>query len=219
MGHRWTDHLGLCSRRKTCLCISAKDAADTQAKGGIPFSDTFSHVSPSRNFPVRATILSICFCCVYGLLYLVSTTAFNSIVTSAVLYLVRPPLSKTSNLPSEKISTYNSPSSFFPPNPEHHLRRPSGHHHLPRPRDLPSGSSLRSRHRRLHLQSSLAAACHGARNFHLPPARTACHGEQYELYPRYPVRHVFCHRVLLVYEGQEVYRSEDWLGVVGYNCL
>ncbi|KAL2052038.1 hypothetical protein ABVK25_007730 [Lepraria finkii] len=54
---------------------------------GIPFSEFFSHVSTSRDFPVRATILSICFCCIYGLLYLASTTAFNSIVTSAVLYL------------------------------------------------------------------------------------------------------------------------------------
>ncbi|KAL8902072.1 MAG: hypothetical protein Q9207_004897 [Kuettlingeria erythrocarpa] len=41
----------------------------------------------SQNFPVRATVLSVCFCCLYGLLYLASTTAFNSIVTGAVLYL------------------------------------------------------------------------------------------------------------------------------------
>ncbi|KAL8856519.1 MAG: hypothetical protein Q9178_006834 [Gyalolechia marmorata] len=54
---------------------------------GIPFSEFFSHVSIHRDFPVRATVLSICFCCLYGLLYLASTTAFNSIVTGAVLYL------------------------------------------------------------------------------------------------------------------------------------
>lgn len=54
---------------------------------GIPYSEFFSHVSTSRDFPVRATVLSICFCCLYGLLYLASSTAFNSIVTSAVLYL------------------------------------------------------------------------------------------------------------------------------------
>ena len=65
-------------------------AANKQPKRGIPYSEFFSHVSTSRDFPVRATILSICFCCIYGLLYLASTTAFNSIVTSAVLYLVRP---------------------------------------------------------------------------------------------------------------------------------
>ncbi|KAI4204342.1 MAG: hypothetical protein LQ346_001614 [Caloplaca aetnensis] len=54
---------------------------------GVPFSEFFSHVSASQNFPVRATVLSVCFCCLYGLLYLASTTAFNSIVTGAVLYL------------------------------------------------------------------------------------------------------------------------------------
>ncbi|KAL8959294.1 MAG: hypothetical protein Q9193_003817, partial [Seirophora villosa] len=57
------------------------------SKRGLPFSEFFSHVSVSQNFPVRATVLSICFCCIYGLLYLASTTAFNSIVTGAILYL------------------------------------------------------------------------------------------------------------------------------------
>ncbi|KAL8916430.1 MAG: hypothetical protein Q9208_008516 [Pyrenodesmia sp. 3 TL-2023] len=56
---------------------------------GVPFSEFFSHVSVSQKFPVRATALSVCFCCLYGLLYLASTTAFNSIVTGAVLYLGR----------------------------------------------------------------------------------------------------------------------------------
>ncbi|KAI4235165.1 MAG: hypothetical protein LQ349_003345 [Xanthoria aureola] len=54
---------------------------------GIPYSEFFSHVDVYRDFPLRATVLSICFCCLYGLLYLASTTAFNSIVTGAVLYL------------------------------------------------------------------------------------------------------------------------------------
>jgi choline transport protein len=39
------------------------------------------------NLPLRTTVASIIFACLYGLLYLVSTTAFNSIVTSAVLFL------------------------------------------------------------------------------------------------------------------------------------
>lgn len=54
---------------------------------GIPFSEYFSRVSVTRDFPARGTALSVCFCCLYGLLYLASTTAFNSIVTGAVLYL------------------------------------------------------------------------------------------------------------------------------------
>ena len=54
---------------------------------GLPYSAYFSHVSERFLFPVRATILTLVFCSLYGLLYLVSTTAFNSFITSAVLYL------------------------------------------------------------------------------------------------------------------------------------
>lgn len=54
---------------------------------GLPYSAYFSHVSERFLFPVRATVLTLAFCSLYGLLYLISTTAFNSIITSAVLYL------------------------------------------------------------------------------------------------------------------------------------
>lgn len=53
--------------------------------GGLPYSTFFAHVSQRYVFPVRTTILTLVFCCCYGLLYLISTTAFNSIITSAVL--------------------------------------------------------------------------------------------------------------------------------------
>ena len=55
--------------------------------GGLPYSTFFSHVSERHKFPVRTTVLALIFCSIYGLLYLISTTAFNSIITSAVLYL------------------------------------------------------------------------------------------------------------------------------------
>ncbi|KAI1390614.1 amino acid/polyamine transporter I [Hypoxylon trugodes] len=55
--------------------------------GGLPFSQYFAHVDEGLGFPLRTTILAIIFCAVYGLVYLGSTNAFNSIVTSAVLYL------------------------------------------------------------------------------------------------------------------------------------
>lgn len=67
--------------------LAGEDANQTNQRG-IPYSEFFSHVDVYRDFPLRATVLSICFCCLYGLLYLASTTAFNSIVTGAVLYLV-----------------------------------------------------------------------------------------------------------------------------------
>ncbi|CAF9935819.1 MAG: hypothetical protein HETSPECPRED_009909 [Heterodermia speciosa] len=76
-------YMGLASQWVTAGRMTWAFARDR----GIPFSQFFSYVSIHRDFPVRATILSVCFCCLYGLLYLTSTTAFNSIVTGAVLYL------------------------------------------------------------------------------------------------------------------------------------
>ncbi|KAJ5107336.1 hypothetical protein N7456_004011 [Penicillium angulare] len=54
---------------------------------GVPFSKFFSHIHPELQFPLHATIAAFVFTCIYGLLYLASTTAFNSIITSAVLFL------------------------------------------------------------------------------------------------------------------------------------
>ncbi|CAG7934397.1 unnamed protein product [Penicillium olsonii] len=54
---------------------------------GVPFGEYFSKIHPKLQFPVNATVAAFIFTWIYGLLYLVSTTAFNSIVTSAVLFL------------------------------------------------------------------------------------------------------------------------------------
>ncbi|KAF3805166.1 Choline transport protein [Colletotrichum gloeosporioides] len=54
---------------------------------GVPFSSYFANVDSKRHLPIRTTVASYVFACLYGLLYLVSTSAFNSIVTSAVLFL------------------------------------------------------------------------------------------------------------------------------------
>ncbi|EXJ78191.1 hypothetical protein A1O3_09352 [Capronia epimyces CBS 606.96] len=54
---------------------------------GVPFSGYFSKIDSRLDFPVRTTCAAFLFSAIYGLLYLASTTAFNSIVTSAVLYL------------------------------------------------------------------------------------------------------------------------------------
>lgn len=53
----------------------------------MPYGDFFVHIDKKLQFPLRTTIACITFVCLYGLLYLASTTAFNSIVTSAVLIL------------------------------------------------------------------------------------------------------------------------------------
>ncbi|KAL6237567.1 hypothetical protein BDW75DRAFT_248819 [Aspergillus navahoensis] len=54
---------------------------------GTRFPSYFSAVSPTFQFPVRTTTAAFIFVLIYGLLYLASTTAFNSIITSAVLFL------------------------------------------------------------------------------------------------------------------------------------
>ncbi|KAK7419472.1 hypothetical protein QQZ08_010842 [Neonectria magnoliae] len=54
---------------------------------GVPFSPYFVKIDRNLEFPVRTTVASFVFVLLYGLLYLASTTAFNSIVTSAVLFL------------------------------------------------------------------------------------------------------------------------------------
>ncbi|KAH6989506.1 amino acid/polyamine transporter I [Ilyonectria sp. MPI-CAGE-AT-0026] len=54
---------------------------------GVPYSKYFVKIDKRLGFPVRTTVASFVFVLLYGLLYLASTTAFNSIVTSAVLFL------------------------------------------------------------------------------------------------------------------------------------
>ncbi|RKK67953.1 hypothetical protein BFJ69_g14047 [Fusarium oxysporum] len=47
----------------------------------------FAHIDVEKGIPVRAMLVSAAFCALYGLLYFASSTAFNSIVTSATIYL------------------------------------------------------------------------------------------------------------------------------------
>ncbi|CAI6013903.1 unnamed protein product [Clonostachys chloroleuca] len=52
---------------------------------GLPYSNYWNHISPKFEFPVRTTLLSVVFCIIYGVLYLASSQAFNSIIITAVL--------------------------------------------------------------------------------------------------------------------------------------
>ncbi|KAE8147897.1 amino acid transporter [Aspergillus avenaceus] len=54
---------------------------------GLPFSTYWSHIDPARQIPIRTTLLAAGFCLIYGLLYIASTAAFNSIVNTAILML------------------------------------------------------------------------------------------------------------------------------------
>ncbi|GLA15484.1 hypothetical protein AnigIFM62618_002025 [Aspergillus niger] len=59
----------------------------TVFQNGLPFPEYFSQINKTFDFPVHTTLAAFLFTSLYGLLYLASTTAFNSIITSAVLFL------------------------------------------------------------------------------------------------------------------------------------
>lgn len=54
---------------------------------GTPFPDYFDKIDKQLEFPLRATIASTIFAAFYGTIYLASTTAFNSIIMSAIMLL------------------------------------------------------------------------------------------------------------------------------------
>lgn len=54
-------------------------------QNGMPVPQYWCKVSSRFGYPVRPIILSAIFCSIYGLLYMASTQAFNSIITTAVL--------------------------------------------------------------------------------------------------------------------------------------
>jgi choline transport protein len=54
---------------------------------GLPYSSVFAKTHPTLKVPVNATLLTAGFCILYGLIYIGSTTAFNSFVATAILSL------------------------------------------------------------------------------------------------------------------------------------
>ncbi|KAF5585852.1 HNM1-choline permease [Fusarium subglutinans] len=67
----------------TCSRITWAFARDQ----GLPFAEYWQHIDPKRGIPWRTTLLSAAFCVLYGLIYVASTTAFNSIINAACLML------------------------------------------------------------------------------------------------------------------------------------
>ena len=54
---------------------------------GMPFSPYFNRISDKYQVPVEASILSCIFCGFYGLIYVGSTVAFNTFISTAILFL------------------------------------------------------------------------------------------------------------------------------------
>ncbi|KAL4867648.1 hypothetical protein BDV12DRAFT_186568 [Aspergillus spectabilis] len=66
--------------------VSVSRIAWTLARDNVlPYSTYFTQISPTFKFPVRTTLLSASFCIIFGLIYIASSTAFNSVVNLATL--------------------------------------------------------------------------------------------------------------------------------------
>ncbi|RAK96815.1 uncharacterized protein BO80DRAFT_365441 [Aspergillus ibericus CBS 121593] len=67
--------------------ISGRIAWAFARDNGTPLPALLTQIYPTLNFPIYTTLAALLFSTLYGLLYLASTTAFTSIITSAVLFL------------------------------------------------------------------------------------------------------------------------------------
>jgi len=69
----------------SCFVTSGRLIWAFSRDGGLPYSHTFAKVHRSLHAPVNATLLAGAFLIVTGLLYVASTTAYNSIVGLAIM--------------------------------------------------------------------------------------------------------------------------------------
>ena len=54
---------------------------------GMPYSSVFKKVNPRLRVPVNANILTCVFCLIFGCLYIANTTAFNTFISSGIVFL------------------------------------------------------------------------------------------------------------------------------------
>ncbi|KEQ93028.1 hypothetical protein AUEXF2481DRAFT_74039 [Aureobasidium subglaciale EXF-2481] len=69
----------------SCFLTSGRLLWAFSRDGGLPYSKTFAFIHSSLRAPVNATLLASIFIVLLGLLNIASTTAFNSIVSLAIL--------------------------------------------------------------------------------------------------------------------------------------
>jgi choline transport protein len=71
----------------TCFVTAGRLTWAFARDNGLPFSKTFAKTHPTLQVPANATIATGIFCILYGLIYIGSTTAFNSFISLAILGL------------------------------------------------------------------------------------------------------------------------------------
>jgi choline transport protein len=69
----------------SCIVTSGRLAWAFARDNGLSYSKIFSKVHPGLEMPVNATLACTAFILLYGLIYIGSTTAFNSIISMAIL--------------------------------------------------------------------------------------------------------------------------------------
>lgn len=69
----------------SCFVTSGRLLWAFSRDNGLPYSRVFAKVHPTLKSPVNATILAGVFITIFGILYIASTTAFNSIVALAIM--------------------------------------------------------------------------------------------------------------------------------------
>lgn len=71
----------------SCYATSGRLVWAFSRDNGLPFSNIFRKVHPTLRMPVNATLLTAAFAILYGLIYVGSTTAFNSFISVSILGL------------------------------------------------------------------------------------------------------------------------------------
>ncbi|CAG9955452.1 unnamed protein product [Clonostachys rosea f. rosea IK726] len=69
----------------SCFVTSGRLIWAFSRDGGLPFSHIFGRIHPTVRAPVNATLLAGVFMIVFGLLYVASSTAYNSIIGLAIM--------------------------------------------------------------------------------------------------------------------------------------
>ena len=54
---------------------------------GMPFSPVFCRINQKLKVPVEANLLTCGFCLIFGLLYIANTTAFNTFISTGIIFL------------------------------------------------------------------------------------------------------------------------------------
>ncbi|KIX05012.1 uncharacterized protein Z518_05884 [Rhinocladiella mackenziei CBS 650.93] len=71
----------------TCFITAGRLTWAFARDNGLPYSRVFAKTHPTLRVPANATIATAVFCILYGLIYIGSTTAFNSFISLSILGL------------------------------------------------------------------------------------------------------------------------------------